>query len=162
MGGYAAANTLYRPNADFNIQRATALVEIVNVPETFVSSNPYYVVDKIKQIKPFLLLLQGAAPSQPSVGPVDPNSTGAIPSGPASTTAVAGATAASSPVSRKGRLFKHDPQLRLKTTYFGQALEVVSSHFMYTYFRPFLRHYTHSRAFSNEQAWLCSCVTGAS
>ena len=29
------------------------------MPNTFVSSNPFYVVNNVKQIKPFLLLVQG-------------------------------------------------------------------------------------------------------
>ncbi|ODO08329.1 hypothetical protein L198_00053 [Cryptococcus wingfieldii CBS 7118] len=49
-----------RANADFLVSKATALVELVNVPETFVSRNPYYVVNNLRQIKPFLLIVHGA------------------------------------------------------------------------------------------------------
>ncbi|WRT66695.1 uncharacterized protein IL334_003656 [Kwoniella shivajii] len=59
MGTYAREIHFVRPNADYTVSKATALVEIVNMPHTFVSQNPYYVVSITKQIKPFLLLVQG-------------------------------------------------------------------------------------------------------
>jgi hypothetical protein len=53
MSTYAKASSAARANADTPVTKATALVEIgtfwltrlttVNVPSTFVSSNPYYV-----------------------------------------------------------------------------------------------------------------------
>lgn len=55
MGSYARGSSVQRPNADFPVIKATALVElggirlnpskltIVNVPNAFASSNPYYV-----------------------------------------------------------------------------------------------------------------------
>ena len=62
MGSYARANRFVRKNADLPLGTATALVELgqclsrsglqeiktltalsVNVPSTFVTSNPYYV-----------------------------------------------------------------------------------------------------------------------
>ena len=60
MGAYARPNQNTRTNADYALVTATALVELgqssnvrsplidtnfdlVNVPKTFVSSNPYYV-----------------------------------------------------------------------------------------------------------------------
>lgn len=57
MGTYARASNFNRAEADFPVMKATALVEIgrfhvrlsyaandkVNVPETFVSRNPFYV-----------------------------------------------------------------------------------------------------------------------
>ncbi|RSH89058.1 hypothetical protein EHS25_002724 [Saitozyma podzolica] len=65
MGTYARGNTAVRPNADFPVVKATALVELVNVPNTFVRSNPYYVVANTKQIKPFLLLVHGTGDPAP-------------------------------------------------------------------------------------------------
>lgn len=88
-----------RPNADFTLNSAIALVELVNVPSTFVSSTPFYVVNNVKQIKPFMLLVSGPSTS------------------PATTTDTAG----------DGELFKHDPTLERPTTYqLGRPVEVVS------------------------------------
>lgn len=91
-----------RPNADFTVNSAIALVELVNVVSTFVSSTPFYVVDKVKQVKPFMLLVSGA------------------PTGEAPETT-------QQPVD--GELFRHDPTLARKTTYMqiggnGEAVRV--------------------------------------
>lgn len=59
MSGYSKTNTITRPNADFPVTRATAIVELVNVPNTFISRSPYYVVSNLNQIKCFMLLVQG-------------------------------------------------------------------------------------------------------
>jgi hypothetical protein len=53
------------------------------------------IVDKVKQMKPFLLLVVGKGE------PVEQSGS-------------------------KGRLFQHDPSLRMKTTYDNQPLRVVS------------------------------------
>ncbi|EIW65961.1 hypothetical protein TREMEDRAFT_74889 [Tremella mesenterica DSM 1558] len=66
MNTYARANTVQRENADFVISKATALVELVNVPKTFISRNPYYVVGNIRQIRPFMLLVQGKGEISPA------------------------------------------------------------------------------------------------
>lgn len=114
MGSYARPSATRRPNADFHLTRATALVELVNVPETFVSRNPYYVVNKVKQIKPFLLLVEGTVPDPP----IDED--GNVKEEEQSEEAVR--------MERKGsgELFKHDPALSLKPTYFHGPLQVVS------------------------------------
>lgn len=69
--------------------------DIVNVPDTFVSRSPYYVVNNTKQIKPFLLLVEGEGEPRPEV-------------------------------ESHGQLFKHDPALLMKSTWFKQPLQVVS------------------------------------
>lgn len=51
---------------DWKLASAIALVDLVNVPSTFVSSNPYYVVNQTKQIKPFILLVSGMADDGPA------------------------------------------------------------------------------------------------
>ena len=85
-----------RDNADFPLNSAVALVELVNVPSTFVSSHPFYVVGNTKQIKPFLLLVSG---------------------GPPETRAR---------TAERGDMFKHDPRLKRQTTYNGAQVRVVS------------------------------------
>jgi hypothetical protein len=118
MSAYSRASTTKRANADINVEKAAALVELgkprshlhtfaamtalqltnatVNVPSTFVSSSPYYVVNNVKQIKPFLLLVLGdQEQEQPEAGQAS------------------------------GKLFAHDPALRMKTTYQHQPLRVV-------------------------------------
>ncbi|WVQ77891.1 hypothetical protein IAR50_007596 [Cryptococcus sp. DSM 104548] len=60
IGIYARGSSEPRSNADFPVAKATAVVELVNVPETFVSNNPYYVVNNLNQIKPFLLIVHGS------------------------------------------------------------------------------------------------------
>lgn len=70
----------------------------MNVPNTFVSQNPYYVVSNVKQIKPFLLLVSGGSAEQTEK------------------TAVAKA---------RGKLYEHDPGLAMKTTYNHVELQVV-------------------------------------
>ncbi|KAK4684001.1 ubiquitin-conjugating enzyme E2 Q, partial [Tremellales sp. Uapishka_1] len=92
IGSYSRGSGI-RPNADFLASKAAALVELVNVPETFVSSNRYYVVGNIKQIKPFLLLVFGVG--EPEV-----------------------------PEPVKGKLFIHDPSLKLPTTFYNKPLQL--------------------------------------
>lgn len=125
MSAYARPSTVRRPNADFVLTRATALTEIVNVPETFVSRAPYYVVNKVKQIKPFLLLVEGSL-APPEVSAVE----GQTAVGDAAA-AVGGSGGEGSghkmERKRSGKLFEHDPALAIKPTYFGQPLNVVSS-----------------------------------
>ncbi|WWD03208.1 hypothetical protein V865_001258 [Kwoniella europaea PYCC6329] len=96
MGGYARATVHVRENADFKLSKATALVELVNVPHTFVSSHPFYVVNNVKQIKPFLLLVQGNETME--------------------TSEEAEEERAKNAKSAKGALFVHDPMLRTKPT----------------------------------------------
>ena len=72
---------------------------VVNRPDTFVSSSPYYVVNNIKQIKPFLLIVQGNGTSVVEPPPV---------------------------VNVRKALFKHDPSLMMQPAFFGQPLQVVS------------------------------------
>ena len=84
---------------DWKISSAIALVELVNVPSTFVSTHPYYVVSQTKQIKPFLLLVSGLNEDHTTV--------------PANTTV------------QSGELFRHDPQLARPTTYSQQPVRVV-------------------------------------
>ncbi|WVQ67429.1 uncharacterized protein L199_005626 [Kwoniella botswanensis] len=96
MGGYARATVHVRENADFKLSKATALVELVNVPHTFVSSHPFYVVNNVKQIKPFLLLVQGNETTETSEEAEEERVKNAK--------------------SAKGALFVHDPMLRTKPT----------------------------------------------
>lgn len=119
MGTYAKAATTQRPNADLKIVRATALVELVNVPETFVSRRPYYVVDKIKQIKPFLLLVETTPPHPPAPADEDRVAAGM-------TTEETKKESEEMKRIPSGELFKHDPSLSLQPTYFGRPLQVVS------------------------------------
>lgn len=125
MGAYARPSTTKRPDADFILTRATALVELVNVPETFVSRNPYYVVNNIKQIKPFLLLVEG------TVTPVEEKEVKEevdMEIG-ADLKVARGVNGTPVKVARgKGikRLFVHDQALQLRPTYFQRPLEVVS------------------------------------
>lgn len=85
-----------RANADNAVDSAVALVELVNVPSTFVSREPFYVVGNIKQIKPFLLLVAGGVTDTVSRAPAP------------------------------GDLFNHDPELRRRTMYNGAELRLVS------------------------------------
>ena len=86
----------------------TSLIGSVNVPSTFVSSNPYYVVNNVNQIKPFLLIVQGTdmlgSASQPGEPPPPP----VIEELP------------------DRELFKHDPKLKMPPTFYSQPLKVVS------------------------------------
>lgn len=126
LGTYAQPAQTFRPNADLRITRAMSLVELVNVPETFVSRDPYYVVNNTKQIKPFLLVVQ----VQPDA-PAPANPVGAVgTSGQVQAQAQAATAAATVPpvkpsVVKSGRIFQHDPALAMQPTWFGQGLEVV-------------------------------------
>ncbi|WVR06740.1 hypothetical protein IAU60_003775 [Kwoniella sp. DSM 27419] len=108
MGTYATRSTAVRSNAHFVVNKATALVELVNVPHSWVSSSPYYVVANTKQIKPFLLLVQGLDAKYMEKGkaaeeeevPVTPQ------------------------IVMKGDLFKHDPTLSRKPQMFHGPLKV--------------------------------------
>lgn len=67
------------------------------MPNTFVSTSPYLVVNNVKQIKPFLLLVHGTkgdATGEGELGAED--------------------------------LFQHDPSLQVAPTYNQQPLRVVS------------------------------------
>jgi hypothetical protein len=131
MGSYARASGHMRDKADFKVSKAAALVELgelifmlrwaelitqsippINscLPIRTMSVCPYLfvggrmgadeVVNKVKQMKPFLLLVVGIhseEDEQPKPEPVESN----------------------------GRLFQHDPALRLKTTYGHQPLRIV-------------------------------------
>jgi hypothetical protein len=92
--GYArqASNQLDRANADFTVDGAVALMELVNAPSTFVSSNPYYVVSQVKQMKPFTLLVSGRSDEDQAVG--NEGDAG-------------------------GQLFQHDPTLVRQPTFTG-------------------------------------------
>nr|XP_031859462.1 uncharacterized protein CI109_005108 [Kwoniella shandongensis]KAA5526534.1 hypothetical protein CI109_005108 [Kwoniella shandongensis] len=107
MEGYARANISHRANADYQLSRATALVELVNVPNTFVSHNPFYVVNNIKQIRPFLLLVAGT----------NNGDTVAV-------TTTAPTAAVSKAAQPADKFFKHDPKLKKPTTYNNQPLQV--------------------------------------
>jgi hypothetical protein len=85
---------------DWSLSSAIALVELVNVPSTFVSTNPYYVVNQTKQIKPFLLLVSGVDQDGPAAAEKAPT--------------------------KSGELFRHDPHLTRATTYRQQPVQVVS------------------------------------
>ncbi|ORX35603.1 hypothetical protein BD324DRAFT_609369 [Kockovaella imperatae] len=67
LGQYSQPAGSRRQNADFVLTKAVACVELVNVPETFVCCNPHYVVNKVKQIKPFLLLVEGQGIPIPAI-----------------------------------------------------------------------------------------------
>ncbi|OCF31971.1 hypothetical protein I316_06356 [Kwoniella heveanensis BCC8398] len=147
MGSYATQNMTPRDNADFKVIKAAALVELVNVPDTFVSSNPYYVVNNTKQIKPFLLLVQGTTPlaaeessksDEPKAdGPLAQSqrqasaSTAITSQGPLSslmtTLGVGKAKNGKKSITsneKEGELFKHDPSLKLKPKWYYMPLEV--------------------------------------
>nr|XP_019007506.1 uncharacterized protein I206_07767 [Kwoniella pini CBS 10737]OCF46287.1 hypothetical protein I206_07767 [Kwoniella pini CBS 10737] len=104
MGSYARATSYVRENADFKLLRAAALVELVNVPHTFVSSSPYYVVKNVKQIKPFLLLIQGTHTDESEE--------------------VEGQATERTNYQGNGDLFIHDPSLKVKPTYEHSPLTV--------------------------------------
>ncbi|WWC62233.1 uncharacterized protein I303_104829 [Kwoniella dejecticola CBS 10117] len=104
MGAYARATPFMRENADFRLSRATALVELVNVPHTFVSSSPFYVVNNVKQIKPFLLLVQGTDMSEEEETYKTDSRKGTQ--------------------KAKGDLFIHDPLLKLRPRYSSGDLSV--------------------------------------
>ncbi|WVW84288.1 hypothetical protein I302_106319 [Kwoniella bestiolae CBS 10118] len=104
MGSYSRGTPYIRENADFKLSKATALVELVNVPHTFASSHPYYVVNNVKQIKPFLLLVQGTNMMETSEEVEEERVRKAQ--------------------SAKGALFVHDPMLRIKTTFGKNPLAV--------------------------------------
>ena len=130
MSAYSRASTTKRSNADINVEKAAALVELgkprshlhtfaampgqrvtnalVNVPSTSVCSSPYYVVSNVKQIKPFLLLVVGDQEQEQSEG-----------------------------AQASGKLFAHDPALRMKTTYQHQPLRVVGPSACLSTLRPF-------------------------
>lgn len=129
FGTYAVPDTSTRPNADLKVVRTMSLVELVNVPETFVSSNPFYVNNQVKQIKPFLLLVQVQPDPVPavaagSVGAVQPAA--AQTAHMSSAASYASGNAQNEAVVKTGRIFKHDPALAMQPTWFGQPLEVVS------------------------------------
>ncbi|ORY89473.1 hypothetical protein BCR35DRAFT_300675, partial [Leucosporidium creatinivorum] len=58
MGHYSQPSQGTWKNADFGIGKMAALVELVNLPNEFVSSNPYLVVDKLDWIQCRYLLIQ--------------------------------------------------------------------------------------------------------
>ncbi|WVF71109.1 hypothetical protein IAT40_005906 [Kwoniella sp. CBS 6097] len=145
MGHYAAQNLTPRDNADFQVIKAAALVELVNVPHTFVSSTPFYVVNNTKQIKPFLLLVQGRTPaisedpsqvdasvvggSQAQIQPPVPISSGTH--GPISSIMTTFGVSKTrkgkksrSSIEKDGELFKHDPSLAIKPMWYHIPLEV--------------------------------------
>ena len=93
--------TTDRDNRDWSVSSAIALVELVNVPSTFVSKAPYYVVNQTKQIKPFLLMVSGTGTNHDPIPPA-PRTIG------------------------PGELFQHDPQLVRPTTYSSGPVQVVS------------------------------------
>lgn len=152
MSSYARSSGSCRPNADFPISTATALVELGELPVSPARSRPdmgvvadsppsqcsrdfcvsepslrWYVtvaddhprsddaeshrqsVANTKQIKPFLLLVTGQ--KQQSVTDFEAVST------------VKKAGSGSAP--RAGKLYEHDPELRMLTTFYGQPLRVV-------------------------------------
>lgn len=140
MQSYSKSASTVRPNADYTISRATAIVELVNIPEKFVAANGFcYVVDKIKQIKPFLMIVHGrdaptvqehlAAAEAAAIAQADGIP---VPSAPIATvTPAPQAELGDVPVStvkrRTGRLFQHDPFLKTRTTFQGHGLKVVSA-----------------------------------
>lgn len=128
MGHYARESSTRRPNADFVIKRATALVELVNVPDTFVSRTPYYVVNNTKQIKPFLLLVEGnvAAPEVEVKEEVD-MANGEDKDDPADIVVAVKVETVKMERKRSNHLFQHDPALLLKPKYFNGPLAVVST-----------------------------------
>ncbi|WVQ99753.1 hypothetical protein IAU59_006895 [Kwoniella sp. CBS 9459] len=146
LSHYAAQSLTPRDNADFQLIKAAALVELVNVPNTFVSSNPYYVVSNTKQIKPFLLLVQGKTPevsdetAKKDGFNVDGTSTQVQQQPPASTVSQGPAasllttfgaslfrTGKKKPKAaneKEGELFRHDPSLQKKPMWYNLPLEV--------------------------------------
>ena len=50
LGGYAAGAQSCWRNSAARITNCVALAEIVNLPQKFVSTNPYFVVDKTEWI----------------------------------------------------------------------------------------------------------------
>ncbi|WWC88980.1 uncharacterized protein L201_003895 [Kwoniella dendrophila CBS 6074] len=104
MGTYARGTSCMRDNADFKMSKATALVELVNVPSTFVSCNPFYVVNNVKQIKPFLLLVQGTDMMEVSEDAEEERARQAK--------------------AAKGEMFVHDPHLARKPMFVNSSLAV--------------------------------------
>ena len=116
-----------------------SLVELVNVPETFVSSNPFYVNSNVKQIKPFLLVVQvqpdaadataGAVAGPSNLAAGAPGAQVGRPGAAVGMTGgmtATGATKVPKAVVKTGRTFKHDPALLMQPSWYGQPLEVVS------------------------------------
>ncbi|WVQ80119.1 hypothetical protein IAT38_002220 [Cryptococcus sp. DSM 104549] len=126
MSTYAVGSTVFRPNADFGLAKATALVELVNVPCTFVSSSPYYVVNNTKQIKPFLLIVNGAIPDPiPPEGADGPGAAADMVAGAVYAQTVAQKEAQARVKAQPGLVFQHDPKLPMKTSFWGKPLQVM-------------------------------------
>lgn len=114
-----------RANADFQLNSVMAVVELINVPETFVSNSPYYVVNNVRQIKPFLLLAYGTdvpLELETSEDPPKEEVSGAQPMAPTAEPAPAPLL----PFEKAGAFFKHDPSLQLQPKYGAQPLQLVS------------------------------------
>jgi ubiquitin-conjugating enzyme E2 Q len=60
MGTYAQAASTTWKNSDYPIGKLAALAEIVNLPNEFVSRNPYLVVNKVEWIQCRYLIVQRA------------------------------------------------------------------------------------------------------
>ncbi|KAI0656109.1 hypothetical protein C8Q70DRAFT_1014692 [Cubamyces menziesii] len=69
-GGYAAAATSCWRNSAVRANSCVALAEIVNLPSKFVSTSPYFVVDKTEWIVCRYLMVRSSSTSAPTTAPL--------------------------------------------------------------------------------------------